>query len=88
MLHSTLVIHWMASKLMKMVILMRVFPRVQATAFYSSLKIIFPVSKVFRSFCLHSKRKFNPDLPGGRNDPQVYFALQVFSNPPIFHEIW
>ena len=73
---------------MKMVILMRVFPRVQATAFYSSLKIIFPVSKVFRSFCLHSKRKFNPDLPGGRNDPQVYFALQVFSNPPRFHEIW
>ena len=36
MLQSTLVIHWMTSKLIKMAILMRVFPSVQATAFYSS----------------------------------------------------
>ena len=36
MLQSTLVIHWMATKLIKMPILMRVFPSVQAAAFYSS----------------------------------------------------
>ena len=36
MLQSTLVIHWKTSKLIKMAILMRVFPSVQATAIYSS----------------------------------------------------
>ena len=36
MLQSTLDINWMISKLIEMDILMRVFPSVQATAFYSS----------------------------------------------------
>ena len=36
MLQSTLVIHWMMSKPVKIATLMRVFPGVNATAFYSS----------------------------------------------------
>ena len=36
MLQSTLVIHWMMSKSVKIAVLMRVCPGVNATAFYSS----------------------------------------------------
>ena len=36
MLQSTLAIHWMTSKLIKVAILIRIFPSVQATEFYSS----------------------------------------------------
>ena len=36
MLQSTLAIHWMTSKPIKVAILIRIFPSVQATEFYSS----------------------------------------------------